>query len=426
MFGIGTAYSQFDSSMRHHAIIAVDMTMPGQSWQQSDNTFQTIFNNLLSDSIFREGDLLSIVGFSTDELATDLDDYTYTLKNHLIGNLGHLRFSTSLRDSLREQWSTIASQGNRLHQGYHPFSMISLAKMYAFASVKQQDCSHYVNRTFLVFISDQRYNGGDFYQEAMSLYDFNYRLTPNMMQDYGQRVASKYFVKHICGNEMGYHQHIDLFEYIPLQDGLTLPTVIDFSSGSIMAQRTRLGHYRLYLTATNRHDQRYRLLQLRYRIVDKDGNMLLDTLCRAGVSGDDYAELDSFNIVYDIGIRRRASSVKIDAWVSLRDGIYDATVLTPVKNAPTYLASRGLGVIVPIQYEKKALILGVVPLPGLLQFSDNQISCAAVVSLLVALLLFLALIMLVRRIRVYHPKTEDISIELNRSIYNTKKVHHED
>lgn len=410
--GIETVYSQFDNNMRHHVIIALDMTMPGQYWQQSDRTFHTVFGDLLADSILRQNDPLSIVGFSTDENASNFDDYTYILRNSQIGNLEHLKYTTSLRDSLQEQWYNIASQANRHHQGYHPFSMISLAKMYAFAPLKQQSSAHYVNRTFLVFISDHIYNGGDFYEEAKSLNERNPRLTPSMMQDYGQRVASQYFVRHLHGRELGNHQHVDLFEYIPLQDGLTLPTVVDFPAGSILAKRTKWGHYRLDIDATTRHDQRYRLLQLRYHIMDRDGNVMLDTMSRACIKGNDYAELDSFFVVSDLGTRRRASSVTIDAWVSLRDGIYDATVLTSVESAPSYLASKGLSVTVPIQYEKKARVLGVLPLAGFLQFSDNQDSCAAVISLIVALLLLAGLVILVRRIRVYHPKSEDITLKL--------------
>lgn len=413
LLGMNAAYAQFDSRLRYHVIVAMDMTMPGQTWQQRDYTFNTIFNDLLTDSILRQGDLLSIVGFSTDEWATSLEDYTYILTSPRMGNLDHLFFSPALKSKLEDNWYNIASQDNRKHRGNHPFSMISLAKMYAFAPVRQKDCTHYVNRTFLVFVSDQRYNGGDFYQEAVSLHDFNYRLTPAMMQDYGQRVASQYFVRHINGRELGYHQHVDMFEYIPFQDGLTLPTVIDFPTDNILAKRTRWGHYRLDINATSRSDPRYRLLQLRYRVIDREGRVLHDTTCRANMSGNDFAALDSFNIIYNLGIRRKASQVQVDAWVSLRDGIYDATVLTPVKNAPSYLASNGLHVTIPIQYEKTAHVLGVFPLLSIFQFSDNQDSCAAVVSLIVALLLLAALVMVVRRIRIYHPKAENITIELN-------------
>lgn len=413
LLGIGTTYCQFENNMRHHVIVAVDMTMPHQSWQQSDSTFLIAFNKILTDSILRQDDLLSIVGFSTDEHAANFDDYTYVIQNYQLGDLEHLSFTTSLKNDLRKQWYNIASQGNRHHHGERPFSMISLAKMYAFAPVKQKDTSHYVNRTFLLFISDHKYNGGDFYEEAVSLNYFNHRLTPSMMQDYGQRVASQYFVRHISGQEHRNHQHIDLFEYIPLQDGLTLPTIIDFPAGNIKAKRVKYGHYQLNITAATRHDPRYRLLQLRYRIVDNKGEVILDTICRAITNGNDYTELDSFKVVRDLGTHHRAVSVMIDAWVSFRDGIYNATVLTPVANAPTYLASNGLKVNVPIQYENKVLILGIMPLPGILQFSDNQESCAAVISLIASLLLLVVLIVLVRRIRIYHPKAEDITIELN-------------
>ncbi len=409
------ANAQFNQQLRHHVIVAIDMTMPGQSWQERDNTFNTVFNSLLKDTILREGDLLSIVGFSTDEHAANLDDYTYVLHNRYLGNLGQMNYTPTLLNNLKNHWSEIASQNNRRHWGNKPFSMISLAKMYAFEPVRHRSSSDYVNRTFLVFISDQKYNGGDFYQEAVSLYEHNYRLTPGMMQDYGQRVASQYFVRHLRGYTPGYYQHIDLFEYIPLQEGLTLSTVLDFHSDGIEAKRTKGGRYRLDLNAASRKDPRYSVMQIRYRIMDKDGQLMLDTICCAKKDSTDYIAIDSFNIVRDLGIRGKASSVKIDAWVALHDGIYNATVLTPVDGAPKYLASEGLSVTVPITYEKKApIVFGIARLPGILQFSDNQDTSAALVNMFLALVFLALLVLLVRRIRIYHPTSKDIEINLNK------------
>ena len=407
-----TATAQFGESLKHHVIIAFDEVDPTPLWKQSNEACTTVFDKLLTSEIIRQGDLLSIVGFSTDEKASDLDDYTYILYDPTLGSLSHLPWSNTLKDNLQNRWWDISSQSHRRHKGDKPFSMISLGKMYAFSPLRRTEPSHFTNRTFLVFVSDQRYNGGDFYQEAVSLHEHNYRLTPEMMQDYGQRVASQYFVRHLKGMKLGEHRFIELFEYLPLQKELTLPTVIDYPAGGVKALRGKGGKYHLYITSAARPNPNYQLLQLRYRVADRDNNIILDTICHAPVFDNCDIAIDTFTTLLNLGCWPKAQSVTIDAWVALRDGLYDATVLTPVDSAPDYLAAKGLSVTLPVVYEKKAKVLGVLPLWGALQFSDNQDVWAGVTSVLFVLLLLAALNYFFNRIRTYRPKTEDVTIEL--------------
>ena len=170
------------------------------------------------------------------------------------------------------------------------------------------------------------------------------------------------------------------------------------------------------INTASRHNSHYSILQLRYRVTADNGSVIFDTICKANVGANgDYKPIEAFDISVGLGKERNATVVTIDAWVGLNDGIYNATVLTPVKGAPEYLASKGLSVTIPIEYEKTAKILGLVPLPGKLLFSDNQDFANTIVSMLTAFLLlvlfFVLLVVIARRIRTYRITVDDISIE---------------
>lgn len=431
-----TLLAQFDSKMKHHVIIAIDEVMQKTKapWFQKAEAFNRL-SARLDDTIFREGDYLSIVGFSTDECAEDLNDFTYILENVLDVDtirLGWMPYDKSLMDKIAQRWSEIMDPAHRKHKGKDPFSMISLAKMYAFAPVKKTNANHYVNRTFVLLITDRRYNGSDFfeerigkiiqthdiYKEAINITFFNPNITPMMMQAYGQRVSSEYFIRQLNNDyeQQPSHQYVDICEYIPLQSGLTLPTLLDYPAGSITAQRIKGGLYKLDINTSSRHNPRYNILQLRYCIKDTYDCVLLDTLCKADIGVDgDYEPIEQFKITYELGANLDAASVTIDVWVGLNDGVYNATVLSPIKEAPEHLAPKGLSVTIPIEYEKTAKILGLVKLPGKLQFDDNQEYANAWVSAaaftLAAILLIMLLVLLIRRLHSHRITIEDIDIQ---------------
>ena len=407
------AYAQFDDHLKHHIIIVRDEVMPQDPfWPQSDASFQRVFNQLLTDDILREGDFISFVGFSTDSRSENLDDFTYAI------GPSWLSYNNTTKSEIYQNWKVIMDENQRAHTGPQPFSMISLAKMYAFAPVKKSNHNQYVNRTFIIFISDHQYNGGDFYEERFALRDFNPRITPKMTQDYGQCVSAEYFVRQLNDDyeKPKYGHFIDLLEYIPLQSGLTLPSLLDYSAGGLTAQRIKGGLYRLEVNTASRNNPRYNILQLRYCIKDSYGKVKYDTLLRANIGANgDYEPIEQFDVIYDFGNDQSAKTLTIDAWASLNDNIYNATVLTPVAGAPDYLASKGLSVTIPINYEPNTKILGLVSLPGKLQFSDDQefankwvtVAFASILSIILVLLI----IWVARIIRTHHITSDDITIE---------------
>lgn len=410
-------YAQFESQLKHHVIIALDEVMSGrQAYEaQKGTSFNTIFKNRLADTILREGDFVSIVGFSIDGMAHDLNTFTYVIDNQALGSLSWKPYTIELKNDLEREWSDIMDKKHRKHNGPSRFSMISLAKLYAFAPVKKEVTSQYVNRTFLVLLTDRIYNGKDIYEEAFNLTCFNSQITPMMMQDRGQRVSAEYFVRQLNNDydTQKKNLYIDLCEYIPLQSGLTLPTLLDYSAGGITARRIKGGIYHIDINTSSRHNPRYSILQLRYRVTAFDGTVLFDTLCKADIGADnDYKPIEQFEVPYVIGKDKKAASVTIDTWAALNDGIYNATVLTPVAGAPDYLASKGLSVTLPISYEPTQKILGITSLPGRLQFDDDQDVAntwiSAVALFLMVVLLLASVFWLFHRIRNYHIKAEDI------------------
>lgn len=408
---VSTAYAQFDNHLKHHIIITRDEVMNKADWPKSEESFKRVFDDLLTDDILREGDYISFVGFSTDEYSEDLSNFTYCI------GPAWLPYTNGTRFEIHQDWSEIMDEKHRAHSGIKPFSMISLAKMYAFAPVKKSQHDQYVNRTFIVFISDHQYNGGDFYEERFALRDFNPRITPKMTQEYGQIVSAEYYVRQLNEDydRPKNSRFIDLFEYIPLQSNLTLPALLDYSAGGITAKRVKGGNYQLEINTSSRHNPHYNILQLRYRVMTVDGLVKYDTLFKARIGANgDYEPIEQFKVDYDFGKDQSATTVTIDAWASLNDSIYNATVLTPVVGAPDYLAPKGLSVTLPVIYEPTTKILGLVSLPGFLQFDDEQELAnkwvTVVAASLISILLVLLIIWIARRIRTYHITNDDITI----------------
>ena len=409
-------FAQFGDELKHHVIIAVDEVMPKASprWLSSSETFQRVFEQRLADSVLREGDYLSFIGFSTDETARDLNDYTYLLQDPVLGSLCWLPYSQELKQKLHDRWSDIMNPGQCRHSGRSKFSLISLAKLYAFAPVKRKNAAQLINKTYIVLLTDRKYNGLDIYEESLNIAYFNQKITPMMMQDYGQRVSSQYYVRQLNNDyeNQPKRQFVDLCEYIPLQTGLTLPTLLNYNAESIPAKRVKWGQYQMEINTSSRHNPQYDLLQLRYCIKDNKGIVLYDTLCKAGVDAyGNFKPIEVFNVCYDLGKEQKASYITIDAWASLNDGIYNATVLTPAPGAPDYLASKGLSVSLPIEYEKRTKVLGMIPLLGALQFDDNQEKANAWVSAATIGLLLLISVLVFRRLRHYRIKAKDITLK---------------
>lgn len=418
--------AQFEDVLKHHVIVAIDMTMPGQTWPQKESTCDEVFKTCLTKEILRDGDYISFVGFSTDEKAKSFDDYTYILTDSVIGGLYYRVYDKSLNNQIYNRWESITSQKHRRHDGDKPFSMLSLAKLKAFAPLKKQTKEHYVNRTFVVIITDHQYNGGDLFEEGIALNGFNRLLTPKAIQDLGQCVSSEYFVKWLRGNSgklyrspfaeesRDINECVDLYEYIPLQSGLTLPTVIDYPAG-VMAKRVRDGKYILKTDIISMNDPRYNLLRLHVRIEGND-TIFYDIIRHADTAQNDYVPINTFNVYYDFGNNPniKGSMITIEAWISLNDSIYNATVLTPVKNAPDYLASRGLHATIPITFEEPAKILGMVPLPDYMMLDDDQAQVATVITVIAGLLLlFIAFIIariIILWLQIHHITADDINI----------------
>lgn len=411
------ASAQFSEQLRHHVIIAFDEARGQWDYQQQDVARNAVFD-FLSDSIIREGDILSVVGFSIDENASNLSNFTYVINDEQLGALSHLEYNALLRKHIFDNWSSIASKQKNIHTGADLFSMITLAKIYAVAPVRKTGTRHYVNRTFLIMLSDHYYNGNDFHEEFNMFRDFNRKITAGMVQDYGQRSVSEYFVKHIKGRTKDYRsegkKHVDLYEYLPLQDNISLPAVIDFESQQLIARRIKGGKYNIDISSINQRNPHYNLLKLRYRLYNAAEKVLLDTIYMAKTNDfGDFIPIDSLIVSYKTGSTREAVKLKIDAWVGLNDGFYNATVLTPVDGAPPCLGQRGLSVTVPIVYEQTAKILGlgILPLPSFLMFSDNQDQCNAVCSVVVVFLILAVVLWFANWLRKYKPKMSDLEIE---------------
>lgn len=163
-------FAQLDSKIRHHVILAFDNA--GYNINSSLNVpaaqnpkILRQLNRILLDGdsqippYFRDGDLFSAISFSLGA-AEDMDKFVTVLSTP---NGKQLKYSTPDKDEMRNailhtQWNYLATQGIKKSDS---FSMLSLSRPYSLLALGSDEATALNNRTFLVMVTDDHYNGNN-------------------------------------------------------------------------------------------------------------------------------------------------------------------------------------------------------------------------------------------------------------------------
>lgn len=402
----------------NHIIIAFDEA--GTGWRTNDYKVRESIGYFLYDNggdpLLKDSDYLSVVGFKADCSGEKWDEFVYVKKM----NNGYLTFVKS-NDTFKNIFSPNAQYGQYYdlwqsltrYQGAisESYSLNSIAKPYVLAALGKTESKPLVNKTYIILITDHRYNGNDFYNELRYFIDTarqnGKRLDIHNVLNVCYKIEEEFCIKYVDAIEWNNSsRNVELFEVKPNQDYLTLPAVLSFSP-SISAKRIRGGKYSFDfdIEYANQHFEVKRLKASLYRSEsesrwnDVDVNHRIIDSLRFDNGHSKYHGTFKFDRSFP------SPTLILNAELILKDGLYDAVLLTPEQ-------IEGLTQKVKITKEEDArFFFGIIRLPDFLWIPGlNQYSAAIVLDFIILGLVIAAFLIYLKLSETYKPKSEDINI----------------
>ena len=188
-----------------------------------------------------------------------------------------------------------------------------------------------------------------------------------------------------------------------------MPAVIQYPA-QVFAKRGKWGQYTIDCTFMPEDKSRFNVLHLEASLNGSKQNPGKRSVLsyKAQSPNEIFA---GKRITCNLGKKSNAfDSMEVRAWVNLLDGIYNATVLTPSKDAASFMGRDGLNVQIPIVYEEKEKVAFVFPLLDVFCWTEDQKVDAVLIDLLLIIIIIAALFIWVYRTREYKPSVDEIKI----------------
>lgn len=406
--------AQYNDSLRYHFIIAFDKA--GCAWNMEQPTASVIESILFSprtdlldrEQLYKDGDYVSFMGFAIDpKTAKDMNVFALPMVSH-----GEKKvFQTYTPKELQAFIGTFSwmSMIGQPIEGNKKFSLISIAKPYSLMALRS---NYTVNRTFIITITDHRYNGKDFYDELNAFEQFSIRknwdaLKANVVCNKAYQVDQFYYTRYYDTKVIGVKKYAELYEFVPLQQHFSLSHVMDYPK-QIQASMRRGGKYVIDFDIKEGDNPLFKVEHL---------EMFLDTNCQTTYvspvkARDITAKLEGGHISEDFTKNQNIQALKLRAWVRMTDGIYDNTVLSPSRYAPVECGREGLNVTIPIVLEEPLLIYGIIPLFTItwLPFFKTQYAAVMFWQIAIPILIIFIIWLSVFYVRPYTPKKGDFKL----------------
>ena len=405
------ARAQYNDSLRYHFIIAFDKA--GCNWNVRNQTVIAIQSILFSKrdnladrtQLFQEGDYVSFVGFAIDASAIDMSVFALPMHSDGEKKIFQLYTKSQLKEFMNSNnWRNMIGEPV---SGDKKFSLVSVAKPYSLMALRS---NHNVNRTFIITITDHRYNGNDFYAELNAFEQFSRHpnfLSAKKICDTAYQIDQYYFTKYYETKKIGYKGFAELYEFVPLQQHFSLSHVVEYPK-QIQASMRRGGKYTIDFDIKEEDNPLFKMEHL---------EMFLDTIREktyvSPLTADDItAKLEGGHISKDFTKDQNIQVLKLRAWVRMTDGIYDNTVLSPSKDSPIEYGREGLNVSIPIVYEEPLRIYGFIPLFTItwLPFLKTQYAAVMFWEIAIPILIIFIIWLSVFYVRPYTPQKGDFKL----------------
>lgn len=422
--------AQTDDDIHNHVIIVIDERIKGWSATDTvirDKVLEYLFNPIVVNgdtlydgkNLYKHGDFLSIVTFSISKEDISANAFTGT-------KFKFVPYSNDVENLLRDKdgWKRLAAKRNLPGERH---SIFSLAISHAMRRCVRENDMQLTNRTFALMITDRSYSDKDYYDDIRDFTDAHSDYMKELgkgpvirkynLLDISQSVSKDYFINWINRDERRYQfwpdgyqlrtKNVDLYELQPIQEHLRMSAVVRYPE-HIVAKRGKWGHYTATLQVTPENTKRFNVLRLSASLA-LPGSELQELEYSLNSADSTFV---SASKTYNLGRGIRSDvGINLRLWVNLKDGFYEATVLTPSAYGDKYLGKDGLNVFIPVDFEPKAMtVFGLMPLWDIFCFSGNQDVDATVINLLLILLTIVVLLVYIIRNRYYEPVIDDISI----------------
>ena len=385
---------------KNHVILAFDEA--GTSWRLRDDMVRQNVEYFLFDNdgkpLLSEGDYLSVVGVKGDCSARSWGDFVY-VKSSFVNDFTTIRSMMSPNG-----WPNQVMTPSQ-YSYERSYSLISIAKPYILAKLGKVADKAMVDKTYMLFVTDHRYNGNDYYNELRYFLEElgNDQIDIHDVLQICYDVEREYCIEYVDVRSWQFspsnhkYKNVELFEVSPNQEYLTLPAVIDYSP-SLPAVRKREHSYEV-------------ALDLEHSNPHFDVEELIVYKCSESKASEEQIDiltgLDRYSNTYVFDRSEKISHLRMTAKLKLNDGIYGATMLTP-ETVP------GLNQTIKVNTEEDSRILfGLAPLPDWmwLSFVETQQVAAIVVSFLILTLCAVVMLIYIYATKTYKPKSKEVRIK---------------
>lgn len=435
-----SVFAQTGEDIRNHVIIVIDERVA--NWKPGDTDIRDkvmdyLFNPITingqtlyeGEPLYKEGDFLSIITFSLAASDTTTEDFT-GIANYDGLQYKFIPYSEQVKSILQNHWGNIAKK--------RPFpekrhSIFSIAIPHAMKRCIRENDYQLTNRTFVLMITDRSYSDKDYFDDIRDFTDSQWSYYgSNIISKYdllgiSQSVSKDYFINWINQDEKRYQfwtsyhlrtKNVDLYELQPLQEHLTMSAVVRFPE-RIIAKRGRWGKYTVNLSITPENSTRFNVLKLTASLQGKD----VSDQNLQYVSESPEIPFENVSKTFYLGKRRNNDAcIQLRVWANLKDGFYNATVLSPSEVGNASMGKNGLNVIIPIDYEERAkTVFGLLPLWSVFCFTENQAIAATLINIFIIVSFIISLFIFIIKTRYYEPSIDEIEIKFkNRENRDTK------
>ena len=401
-----------DKNIRHHVIICFDQQVGSYNrYLNDDNGLKNLLKKIIceKDPLLRDGDYYSFLTYEEGNLDCTLKNYAQPAHR----NSEELIWRTykGFDEMFSGSWSNIAN-GHTPVSG-QAYSLQTAAKSYCLARARKEE--KFANRTYLVMITDDAYNGNDdFNKEFHKMIDVGeprmsdlnrFNELEKAFLSNCRRIASFYRFDYmpqyetIINGSFMFNYKIMVFEVLP-SSTFNLASVVDFPA-NLGLKRVRGGYLLDFEYQST--DSVYYINKFNVSIKNRKGNVV-EQYSNKG-DGKVYVKLKSRDLNSD------SVEVIIDGWLRQMDGIYNGLEMSP--KDPNY--SR-LTTTINLSLKNETKILGLIPLYDFMWWwFPNDLTAAVLIWDLLAIVIFGAIVCyfaykLLVRFSAYNPTNNNIRI----------------
>lgn len=236
-----TLNARESSSERQHIILAFDgaTSLSLNNPSIRDTVTKTLFGDIVG---LEDDDLLSVVCAAGN--AENYDDPLVKVR------FGWAKVEcNNVKQKLANEWNDYAKR-DWFSTPSEPYSLLSISKPYILKALSCDNTTNYVDRTIIIYITDNIYNGNDYYLEARyflnnKIYSNDFYKSLNKLMTPCADVAEEYSIKFLGGRIVDVNHHrayVDIFELVHNHQSINLSTVLSHRP-IIEAKRQFGGNY---------------------------------------------------------------------------------------------------------------------------------------------------------------------------------------